>query len=329
MKALFFLAALIFTTVANGEVLCFPMSPTATDPEIKTFTEPHFVYVDRDIVVDDKQGLPADRHELLLFLTGTGGKGKGPVAFLSLAASLGYHVLNLMYPDEVPASACALDRDSGQFEKFRMAVFQGGSASVKADRATFSIEPAESIQNRLVKALARLQQLRPREKWGQFLNQDGSVRWESVAVAGQSQGGGHAALIGIKCSVERVLCFGSPKDFSTRNNAPAAWYGDSSATPKSRFFAFNHHQDPKGCTPAQQLQNLAALGLGVFGPIAEVDTEPFPYHHAHVLYTSYPSVTVQGQDSDGAKLAHNSALGTQNAERWKQVWTYMLTEQGQ
>ncbi len=328
MKVLLLVAILFVAALARCDVINFPLQPAATDPQIKTFTEPHFVYIDRDIVVEHRQSLPADRHELLLFLTGTGGKGKGPVGFLSLAASLGYHVLNLMYPDDVPAAACEMDRDPTQFEKFRMAIIQGGSASVKNDRSTFTVQPTESIQNRLVKALARLQQLRPRENWGQFLDGDGAVHWQSIAVAGQSQGGGHAALIGIKHSVERVLCFGSPKDFSVRNNAPAAWYSDPSATAKTRFFAFNHRQDPKGCTPAQLLQNLVALGLDAFGPIGEVDNDQYPYHHARVLYTAYPSVYVQGQDSEGAKTAHNSAIGTQNAERWKQVWTYMLTEQG-
>jgi hypothetical protein len=329
MKPLLLFAALFCATLARCDVICFALQPTATDPQIKTFTDPHYIYIDRDIVVSHLQSLPADRHELLLFLTGTGGKGRGPAGFLSLAASLGYHVLNLMYPDEIPASICDGDRDSRQFENFRMAILQGGSASVRADRATFSIDPAESIQNRLVKALARLQQLRPRENWGQFLNPNGSVHWELVAVAGQSQGGGHAALIGIKCPVSRVLCFGSPKDFSTRNRTPAAWYGDASATPKSRFFAFNHHQDPMGCTPGQLLQNLAALGLDAFGPIGEVDTEPFPYHHADVLYTSYPAVNVTGEESEGARTAHNSPVNPQHPERWKQVWTYMLTEESQ
>jgi hypothetical protein len=326
MKAVLLVSILVCTGCAHGEVISFPLQPAATDPQIKTFTNPHYIYIDRDIVVDHLANRPADRHELLLFIPGTGGKGKGPVGFLTLAASLGYHVINLMYPDDVPATTCAMDQDPTQFEKFRMALFRGGSASIKGGRERFTVAPSESIQNRLVKALARLQQVRPREGWGQFLNKDGSANWPSIAVAGQSQGGGHAALIGQKCPVERVLCFGAPKDYSIQNNAPAAWYSNPSVTPKSRFFAFNHHQDPKGCTPTQLLQNLAALGLAKFGPIAEVDSEPFPYHHAHILYTSYPSVTVQGPNSDGAKAAHGSAINTKNADRWKKVWTYMLTE---
>ena len=135
-------------------------------------------------------------------------------------------------------------------------------------------------------------------------------------------------MIGIKHRVARVMCFGAPKDYSKRLNAAAAWYGEESATPKSLFFAFNHHQDPKGCTPEQLLSNLHALALDAFGPVAEVDSEAFPYHHARILYTSFPVVTVTGVESEGAKTAHGSAINSKNADRWKQVWTYMLTEPG-
>ena len=139
-----------------------------------------------------------------------------------------------------------------------MAIIQGGQSK------HITISTADSIENRLQNA--RLSEARrPREQWGQFLNQDGTIRWEAIAVAGQSQGGGHAALIAIKHRVARAICTGAPKDFSKRLNAPAAWYGDESATPKACFFTFNHRQDIKGCTPEQLLQTLAALGFDAFG----------------------------------------------------------------
>ena len=318
--------AFLLATIAHAEVTTFPVTPSATDPEITTFNEPHWIYVNRDIVVENKADLPQDRHELLLWLTGTGGKGHDAQGFSNLAADLGYHVVTLMFPDDIPAAACANDSNPKSFENFRMAIIQGGHAIYQGGRKDISIERSESIENRLIKLLQHLQKNRPKENWAQFLNEDGTIKWDSVAVAGQSQGGGLAALIGIKHHVARVMCFGAPKDYSKRLNAPAAWYGDASATPKGRFFAFNHHQDPKGCTPEQLLENLNALGLGAFGLPAEVDSEPFPYHHARILYTSYPVVTITGEDSEGAKIAHGTAINTKNADRWKQVWTYMLTE---
>jgi hypothetical protein len=319
-------AAFLLSIAAHAEVTTFSVIPSATDPEIKHFNDPHWIYVDRDIVVEHQADRPEARHELLLWLTGTGGKGHDAQGFSKLAASLGYHVVTLMFPDDIPASACANDSNAKSFEEFRMAIIQGGRATYKGGSKEISIERPDSIENRLIKVIQRLQQMRPKESWKQFLNEDGSIKWESIAVAGQSQGGGHAALIGIKHRVARVLCFGAPKDYNKKLNAPAAWYGQQSATPKSRFFAFNHHQDPKGCTPEQLLNNLKALALDAFGPPAEVDSEPFPYRHARILYTSYPAVTITGVESEGAKAAHGSAIMTTHAERWKQVWTYMLTQ---
>jgi hypothetical protein len=321
-----FSAMLVTAMAAHAQVASFSVTPSKTDSQIKGFDEPHWMYVNRQIVVEHKQGLAQDRHQLLLWLTGTGGKARGALGFVTLAANLGYHVVSLMYPDEVPASTCATDRDPVAFERFRMAIIDGGDALVQGGRDRFWVDQPDSIENRLAKLLQALQRYRPRENWAQFLNADGSIKWESIAVAGQSQGGGHAALIGIKHLVARVLCFGSPKDYSIRFNSPAAWYGDASATPKDRFFAFNHVQDPMGCTPQQLWQNQLALGLDAFGAPAQVDSESTPFHHTRILYTAYPQVTVTGVESDGAKQAHWSAIETKNADRWNPVWTYMLTE---
>lgn len=333
MKAIY-VASLLSVTLAQAEVTSIPILPSATDPAIKTFNLPHYIYVNREIVVEHKQGLPQDRHELLLWITGTGGKGHDAQGLSNLAADLGYHVVTLMFPDDIPASACASDSNPKSFENFRMAIIQGGHATYGGGRKEISIERSESIASRLIKLLLHLKATRPREHWEQFLNNEGTIKWESIAVAGQSQGGGHAALIGIKHQVARVMCFGAPKDYSKRLNAPAAWYGDASATPKGRFFAFNHRQDPVGCTPEQLLRNLKALKLDTFGPPVDVATEDSPYHHARILTTSYPvvietseKVTADGKNSEWAKTAHTSVINTKNAERWKQVWTYMLTEQ--
>ncbi len=303
-----------------------PILPSATDPNITQFNDPHGVYIDRGIVVDRRAGSVPPRGELLVWLGGTGGRQQGAQGFANLAAGLGYHVVTLVYSNDIPATSCARDRDPNAFENFRLAIIRGGSAGYQNGRGTLIIERHDSIEHRLTKLLEYLQQHRPEEGWGQFLDAHGGVRWESVAVAGQSQGGGHAALIGIKHRVARVMCFGAPKDYSKALDAPAAWYGNVSATPKERFFAFNHRQDPIGCTPEQLMANLRALGLDAYGPPADVDVEVHPYRRARLLYTNHPAVLVEGVDSEGARTAHGSAINTRNADRWKAVWTYMLTD---
>jgi len=292
--------------------------PGATDPAITNFNFPHTIYVNREIVVSHKTDLPADRHQLLLFIPGThvpGGPrgGKGPFQFLQLAANLGYRVVNLTYPDETAAAqVCNDDKDPLAFESFRLSIIAGGSSP------HIQISRTDSIENRLIKLLLLLKQVRPLEHWEQFLSEEGSIKWESIVAAGQSQGGGHAALIAIKHPVARVICTGAPKDYSHALNKPAAWYLEASATPKSRFFAFNHLQDRMGnCSLQQQMENLRALGLNEFGAAADVDTEKPPYHHARILTTNYPG----GQVSSGE--AHTSVIAN---EVFKDVWSYMLTE---
>lgn len=308
------LATNVFAGASSYEI-----TPTDTDPQIgSVFNSPHIIYVDHSIVAKKAAKAANDRHELLVFLSGTDGTAEGAKAFCELAAELGDHVINLMYPNDIAASICAGDPNPKAFEEFRMTVITGGQSK------HITIAKADSIENRLTKLLIHLRDKKPNENWEQFLNPDGTVKWSNIAVSGQSQGGGHAALIGIKYRVARVICTGAPKDYSKKHDAPAVWYSLESATPKECFFAFNHANDPKACTPAQLLTNLRALKLS--GPIVDVASEKFPYQHSHILMTTFPVVTVEGPNSKGAKQAHNAAISSANASRWGKVWTYMLIE---
>src|ERR1700690_1204193 len=59
----------------HPNVISFSILPSATDPAIKNFDNPHWMYVNRDIVVEHKADLAQDRHELYLFIPGTHEKG--------------------------------------------------------------------------------------------------------------------------------------------------------------------------------------------------------------------------------------------------------------
>lgn len=316
------LATLTIASSLRAEFTRVEFVPRDTDPAISaSCNSPQCIYVVRGILVDHDPHLPPDRNQLLVFLPGTGGAGGGARAFCGLAAELGYHVINLTYPTEKPASVCRSDSDLKAFENFRMALIQGGQSE------HISVTRADTIENRLGKFLVLLARLRPRENWQQFMNADGGINWQLVAVAGQSQGGGHAILIGIKHRVGRVIATGAPKDYSRRFDAPAAWYREESATPKARFFTFNHVQDPQACTPAELLENVFALGLDAFGKPVDVAMASFPFDHTRILLTSFPHLSGSVEAGSKAALAaHGSVISDANAARWKQVWTYMLTE---
>lgn len=299
--------------------------PSALNPEADPkFDEPHWVYVQRDIVVQHDPKLPADRHQLLLFIPGTQPPnlkelepGKVRIyashGFCLMAASLGYHVISLSYPNSISASSCNKEQDPEAFEKFRLSIIQGGTSP------HISISRTDSIENRLIELLATLAKRFPQEDWAAYRNEDGTPKWEKIAVAGQSQGGGHAALIGIHHKVPRVICFGAPKDYSIALQKPAAWYLKPSATPKSAWYAFNHDQDRQGCTPAQQIENLKVLKLDPFGPPTSVDSTSAPYGRSHILMTNHPGTQVD------SLTAHATMLSMKNKERFGEVWKYMLT----
>ncbi|MDD4871950.1 MAG: hypothetical protein PHR77_15435 [Kiritimatiellae bacterium] len=313
-----FLAAI---APARAEITVLGIRPSMTDPEIRTFDSPHYIYVNREIIVDHKSDLPPARHQLLLWLPGTGGDAAGASAFCKTAANQGYHVISLMYPNSIPAANCRYDADPKAFENFRMTIIQGGQTEY------ITVGKAESIENRLIKLLIFLQPKRPREEWSQFLTQASDIKWETVAVAGQSQGGGHAALLAIKHCVARVICTGAPKDYSKRLDAPAAWYREDSATPKNRFFVFNHWQDPVGCTQTQLLRNFRILNLHSCGGPVDPAVEQPPYHHTRILMTSYPPVIIaEKKGLEVARTAHTSVIANKYADRWMNVWKYMLTE---
>ncbi len=238
---------------------------------------------------------------------------EGAAAFCELAARLGYHVISLRYPNDRSASVARFDEDPAEFERFRLALIAGGTSK------HLTLPRTESIEHRAEKLLQHLVRTRPDEGWGQFLAADGTLRWEKIAVAGQSQGGGHAALIGIRHRVARVICTGAPKDYNLRLDAPAAWLTQESATPKSRFFTFNHLQDRQAATFPQQLANLRALGLGAFGNFVIVDTAAPPYRGSRMLFTNFPGGTLSSQE------AHTAVISGRNADVFGRVWRHLLT----
>ena len=293
--------------------------PSATDPAIKIFDTPHYVYVNDGILVKHEAKLPTARNQLLLWIPGTqppgtGGEGAGgATGFGQLAADLGYHVIVLKYPNDESASVCMNDSDPAAYEKFRMVLIAGGASP------HLTISRTDSIENRLIKLLRYLAMDRPKENWDQFLDGD-AIRWSVIAVAGQSQGGGHAALLATKHEVARVICTGAPKDYSKRLDGPATWLRAKSATPAGRFFALNHQQDHQACSPEEQLENLRALKLNAFGGPVDVDKEGPPYRHSHILTTNYPGGKLT------SKEAHITGISPRNEPVFGKVWAYMLTE---
>lgn len=289
-----------------------PIKPSDTDPAITQFNDPHLIYLNPEA---------KKRNELLIFLPGTNGKPGGTNLFCQTAADLGYNVLALAYPTDIPATTARNSEDPNAFENFRLEIIEGRDLW-----SGIEVSQTDSIENRLTKALQYLSRTRPTENWNQFLDAKSNLNWSKIAVSGHSQGGGHAALIATKHKVARVVMTGAPKDFDRAKKAPAAWY-KKRATPPSAFFAFNHMLDRQGCDYSEQLLNLEELGLNAFGEPAVVDKLKPPYNHSRMLFTNF-----EGSSTD-SRQAHSTVIGDRITPKdesgnpvFRSVWIYMLTK---
>jgi hypothetical protein len=250
--------------------------PQATDPDIDTFLDPHYVWLDP----------PRMRRPMLwVFLPSTGTKPADFQLIANEVASLGYHVINLMYPNrDAVVDVCNRLADPDQREScylnFRLQTLDG------RPRSNFTkVNPRNSIYNRLAKLLQYLGTNFPEEGWEHFLN-DGAPRWSRITVAGHSQGGGTAALIGTLHRVARVVMISSPVDGSVDPPSQAAHWVTIGATPATRYYGLAHQREIRlGGIRA----NWKALGLDAFGGAAAPETSTRPYGCSHMLVTGLPT----------------------------------------
>jgi hypothetical protein len=275
--------------------------PSDTDPRIKSFNEPHISWL--------PEGRP--RNQVLVFLPGTGGQPSERMPFAKTGCALGYHVISLMYPDNVAAQqACARSDDPDAHIKFREAIIKGG------DFQYTHVEQQDCIENRLTKLLLYLSTKNSKDGWDQFLDSNKQINWNKVIISGQSQGGGHAYVISKDHTLARVLMFGSPKDYSFYFKRPAKGFDSNTKTPLKRYFAFNHVEDnANGCSHDQQSEIFQQLGLDHLGEVTAEQAKG-NYNHAHLIYTDAPV--------DGGKY-HGSVIKGQ-LPVCVPVWKYMLTE---
>jgi hypothetical protein len=262
------------------------------------------------------------RHELLVFLTGTGGKPYRS-RFLETAAQLGYHVISLMYPCDIAAQqACPNSDDPDAYMKFRLEIIQGKDLS-----DAVNVSRTDSIENRLEKLIKYLAVHQPGKGWQEYLEPNGEPKWSKIGFCGQSQGGGHAAIIAKVHEVARVIMFGSPKDYSFRLSAPAKGFDTNTKTPLDRYFAFNHMEDKVGaCNHQQQMEIFNQMGLTALG-IADADHPTANYNHAHLIFTDgqLPDMTQMPRIHNFA-INNTTVLSSNGQLICPPVWKYMLTE---
>jgi hypothetical protein len=243
------------------------------EPAIKPESAYHYAWVD-----------PSNRSnpKLLVFLPGATNRPMDYQLVEQEAARLGYNVIGLMYQNNVgvdavckgtrvptPPPECSGDT--------RLEILDG------IDRlfSQVDVNPANSIDNRLTQLLKYLDEHFPDERWSRFLDRD-APKWSQIAVAGQSQGAGQAALIGKLRHVNRVVMLSGPPD-ARLPDAVDAWVSIGE-TPAEKYFALFHDRD---LLVAGIRANLDALDMYRFGdPVLVTGKEgESPYAGTHILMT--------------------------------------------
>ena len=291
----------------NPNLIEYEVSPKATDPSIKDWLEPHYAVVDPTIPPLGK---------LFLFLSGSHGIPDRQRLIVQQAAELGYHAIGLRYPNSWEVSSlCRKSRDGNCHESVRLEILDGVSRSQE-----LNIGQPDSIYNRLIKALVYLDRQTGQGGWSQYLD-DGEIRWPDLVVAGHSQGGGHAAIIGKRYEVSRVIMMGAPADTSRVLQGPSPWLSGNQATPPERYFGFVHLQDRAF---DKVLRAWDLLGLSSFGEPVNVDSCPVPFQGSHQLITG-AKPSRPGKYHGSVVVDHATPVSPDGVPVFKQVWKYLCS----
>ncbi|MCL2690589.1 MAG: hypothetical protein FWE57_12200 [Chitinispirillia bacterium] len=249
----------------------FSVAPAATDLTIKRTHGDHYVSVNR---------WAAKRDVLFLFFPGTKSRATNYKMICDAAADMGFHAISLQYINDISVNfTCAKFRDLDCYENMRREILFGDDASPH-----LNVNWPNSAENRLIKLLEYLHNQYPLDGWDQYLDATGAPDWSKMLIAGHSQGGGHAALLGRYYYVAGVIMFASV-DFNINRSLAANWVNQESATDIGRYFAAAHTEDRT--IPIAAMRSFwNAFGFRQLGPVINIDHTGFPYGNSHTFITS-------------------------------------------
>jgi hypothetical protein len=273
--------------------------PVTTDPAIDGGNALH-----RHVVCyDDAVPHPG---RLFVFFPGTSGPPQAYKLITRTAAQIGYHAIALAYVNDQSINEDICPGQTADCpENARLEIIEGQDYS-----PLVNVNRANSIENRLIRLLQYLDQQYPSEGWGAFLDGE-TIRWELMALAGHSQGGGHAAMIGKIHNVYRLGMFSSTE--------PAAWTLEPLATPTNRFFGFAHTLEDSFTGITRSWKNL-----GVPGTLTSVDAVPPPCGGSHQLQTAATPRDGANYHGCGVVDIYTPLQADGATPLFRDVWIYMI-----
>jgi hypothetical protein len=195
------------------------------------------------------------------------GIGNGPGQGIGYwAASQGYHVFSVAYSNALGAG----DGTPDAMGNTRMNQFDGKGRTPAGANTT----RADSIEGRLLKAIAYLKDNDQGADWGWFLNQDGSMRWSDGCFIGYSYGATHLAVIARYVRIGLGVSTSGPQ---SEGHPDSTWLKIPSATPVERLWAiWGTTDEPKTTDNGYKSHYTVTTGLlGYLGDVVHT-TEGAP-----------------------------------------------------
>lgn len=204
--------------------------------------------------------------QLLVYFVGTGDSPARSHGLPELACALGFAAVAPMYENQRDArSACGAN--TACYDGMHREVLYGGDSAPDPIR----VDEANSALHRLDTLLA---QLADRDEhfaaWATIRERVIGRDFSQVAIAGHSQGSGHAVFLARDHLVARVISLAGPSDrlqSGKPSHAPVEWvaqWPSDSKTPSARLLGYNHEDDAI-LVFRQLVANYDALGVDAVG----------------------------------------------------------------
>ncbi|MDR0307289.1 MAG: hypothetical protein LBI42_10695 [Chitinispirillales bacterium] len=288
------------------------IAPAETDPSISRALEDHYVTVNPWVM---------QRDVLFLFFPGTKSRATNYTFLCEAAADQGFHAISLQYMNDISVNfTCSKYRNLDCYENMRQEILFGSDFSQH-----LNVNRSNSAENRLVKLLRYLSEQYPLDGWEQYLTSGGVPRWSKILVAGHSQGGGHAALLGKYYSTAGVIMLAS-MDYSFNRDNAGSWIHQEGNTAIEKYFAAAHMED-RTMPIAVMRRFWNSMGFRRLAPIINIDHAGFPYGNSHTLITSIKPSNVDKDKSNyhnALCMDADTPLSKEGKPLLLPLWNYLL-----
>lgn len=270
--------------VSDPQLYEFELDPAKLDPSVVYNLEVQYAHL-------DTRAEPIGK--LVIFLSGF---TNTPSSWRNHGRQLAGHGFHVVEPDYANDWDCAGAGGTCSVDT-RWEALMGEDVSDVID-----ISRADSAEGRVITMLQHLEQIHPGGDWGWYLDDDDTLRYEHVIIAGISHGAASTGLYATRRPFHRAVMHSG------------GWSGvdERSATPADAFYGLSHVDDE------QHPSHLSAWeSAGLPGIPTIIEDVPPPYGDSHRLIATTPngyphcSVCVSGDSPiDGDQYVFDPAWRT-------------------